>query len=221
VRHCRFSLAQSAEPAEVVYGLKGIAREQHKMVIKMKSKRRKLNDVLLYGKQEIDVVMSDYAVGPFDELVNQMDKKWGVDRLPDLVSVETAQKYGSAIAKLNDAIADGVPEVVAARAQVCMRGLHAMDAEATKLGAQGACEDVWEFAGKKVYGIMRDQRSWKAVKERRPDLKLVSVREVVLALEYYEQKVAKAVDEVKEVFPDAEVIAINDDANFYDEEIPF
>ena len=72
-----------------------------------------------------------------------------------------------------------------------------------------------------MYGIMRDQRSWKAVKDRRPDLKLVSVREVVLALEYYEQKVAKAVDEVKEVFPDAEVIAINDDANFYDEEIPF
>jgi hypothetical protein len=41
-----------------------------------------------------------------------MDKKWGVDRLVELVSPDMAERYGAAMAKLNAAIDARDPEQV-------------------------------------------------------------------------------------------------------------
>src|SRR5210317_544613 len=128
-----------------------------------KPRRQKKSDRILHSGQTQNQIMTDYAVAPFDRKAEEMDEKWGIDRLVELVSAETAARYGSAMAKFNDAIDAGDPSVTAARAQVCIRGMEAMDAEATAAGAQRASMDVWEVevAGE-LYGVMRDARSWQA-----------------------------------------------------------
>ena len=187
-----------------------------------KPKRQKKADRILHSGQTQNQIMTDYAVAPFDRKAEEMDEKWGIDRLVELVSAETAAKYGSAMAKFNDAIDAGDPSVTAARAQVCIRGMEAMDAEATAAGAQRASMDVWEVevAGE-LYGVMRDARSWQAIKAQRPEMTLVSLREVALALKHWRGSIAGEFERsVKQSFGDgAEVVAITN--RNLEDEIPF
>lgn len=185
-------------------------------------KRQKKADRQTRGMHSKEAIMCDYALGPLDRLAGEMDRKWGVDVLTELVSVDTAMKYGSAVAKLNAAIDEGVPEVVAARSEVCQRGLMAMDREAQELGMQPASPDVWEVQADdgEVYAILKDGRSWPTVRERMHDVRLVTGREVALALKFYNDSVAgKMTDEVKKHFPSAEVVKIT--GKQYDDDIPF
>src|SRR6056300_1267199 len=187
-----------------------------------KPRRQKKADRILHSGQTQNQIMTDYAVAPFDRKAEEMDEKWGIDRLVELVSAETAAKYGSAMAKFNDAIDAGDPSVTAARAQVCIRGMDAMDAEAAAAGAQRASMDVWEVevAGE-LYGVMRDARSWQAIKAQRPEMTLVSLREVALALKYWRGSIAGEFERsVKQSFGDgAEVVAITN--RNLEDEIPF
>ena len=73
------------------------------------TKRQKKSDRILHGNQSKDAIMCDYAVAPVDRLVIEMDRKWGTDRLPELVDVKMAQKYGSAVAKMNAALIAWLP----------------------------------------------------------------------------------------------------------------
>ena len=179
--------------------------------------RQKKSDRLLHGDKEPNTIMSDYALAPLDRLALDMDRKWGIDMLPELVSAETAMKYGSAMSKLNAAIRENDPAMVRERAEIAMRGLVAMDREAQASGAQRASTDVWEVGiDGEVYGIMRDGRSWQTVKEQRPDLELVTLREVGIALQYWHKN--RMVKSVKETFPDSDFITTN---KSLDDEIPF
>jgi len=167
--------------------------------------------------------MCDYAIAPMDRLAIQMDTKWGIDMLPELVSVETAQKYGSAMAKMNKAIEENNPEECKVRAEVVVRGLNAMDAEAERLGAQRASTDIWEMElDGELFGIMKDGRSWQKIKEQRPDLELLTLREVALAYRHFrDHKAGEFEKAVKESFPAAEVIDIRARPKVFDDDIPF
>ena len=184
--------------------------------------RQKKSDRLLHSGQSKNQIMCDFAVAGLDRLALQMDRKWGVDTLVELVPPEMAVKYGSAMAKLNEALDTNDPTVVQARAEVCMRGLQAMDAQAEAAGAERASEDVWEVEVEgEVYGIMRDGRSWPSLQETRPELKLVTLREAAIAIEFYRKhRVGVMTDEVKKHFPKAEVIGLKEKRSL-DEEIPF
>ena len=128
-------------------------------------------------------IACDYALAPFDRVAREMDGKWGIDRLPELVSVETAEKWGRTLSSINDAIAASDPELVKAWAEVGIRGFAVMDAEAEKRGAKPADPAIWEyeFDGLK-FGIFRDGANWQAAKRARPDLVLYSMQEVAAAL---------------------------------------
>ena len=185
--------------------------------------RQKKSDRMLWPGTPQEEIMVDYALAPFDEVSRAMDRKWGVDRLVELVSVETAQKFGSAMAKLNAAIDECDPAMAAARAQVCIKGLNAMDAEATKSGAEPASDEVWIIeADGHVFGLMRDARAWQRAQDKFPSVELITEREMVLALLEYKQSVVKAsVDAVKAAFPGAEVTALRITKKEMNDEIPF
>jgi hypothetical protein len=188
-----------------------------------KPKRQKKSDRLMYSGISKEEMMCDMAIAPMDRLAEHYDQVWGIDRLPELVTPETAAKFGSAMQKLNAALEVNDPAEVQLRAEVVMRGLHAMDAEAKRLGAQPASTDVWEAEiNGKVYGIMRDARAWKSIQDQRPDLKLVTLREVALALEMYGNSVAgKATEAVKQAFGEqAEAVGLRKKENL-DDEIPW
>jgi len=185
------------------------------------AKRQKKSDRLIHGAAEKDAIICDFAVAPVDRLALEMDEKWGVDRLVELVSVETAAKFGSAMAKMNDAISANDVEGCKLRCEVVLRGLRAMDAEAERLGAQRASQDVWEVdVNGKVYAIMKDGRSWRSIREQRPNVELLTLREVALAYEFWRaNRVGQFEEAVKQSFPEAEVSDVY--ASPLDDEIPF
>ena len=82
--------------------------------------------------------------------------------------------------------------------------------------------DVWqvELNGQTI-GIMKEGRSWQALQKEMPDLKLWTLREVAVAIQFYAKHgVGKMTEEVKENFPGAEVIGMKAKGSL-DEEIPF
>ncbi len=183
--------------------------------------RQKKSDRILHGNQSRDAIMCDYALAPVDRLAIEMDEKWGIDMLPELVSVETAQKYGSAVAKMNAAVEDGDVEECKLRCEVVIRGLKAMDAEAERLGAQRASTDVWEVEIEgKLFGIMKDGRAWRTIKKQRPELELLTLREVGLAYSWFRDNWAGELEKAaKQSFPGAEMIDIK--GKTFDDPIPF
>lgn len=186
--------------------------------------RKRKADRLTYGAASEKEIQADYAVAPFDKMVRDMDRKWGVDRLPEIVSPELAAKYGSALAKLCAAIDEGEPEMIAARAAVCIRGMTAMDTEALSLGrVPAAVDNVWimEFNGIEV-GLMKDAREWPGIMAHHPDLELITENEVITALAFYrETKLGQMVNAVKEKFEGAEIIRFEVKDKELNDDIPF
>lgn len=185
--------------------------------------RQRKSDRLLHSNVSAEEIQCDYALAPFDRVAHDMDRKWGVDMLPELVAPETAAKYGSAMAKLNAAIDAQDPAMVAARAAVCIRGMQAMDAEATAAGKQPASEDVWvlAFQGKQV-GLLKNGRAWQKVKDKHPDLEVITENDVILALEFYAQsKLGQMQAMIKADFPQAEVVSFKVKNERIEDELPF
>lgn len=175
--------------------------------------RKKRHDRILAGMAAPDEIRCDMVTGPLDHATRQMDRKWGVDRLPDLVSLETAAKWGDALAKLNVAIQSGDVETTKARTAACIRGLAVMDAEATAAGHQPANPAVWEIEhnGKRI-GIFADSVEWQAAAAARPDLTLYSLAEVAVALLAY-REAGPVIEAVKSSFPGAAIVSIRQPAN--------
>ena len=185
--------------------------------------RQRKSDRIIHPGISQEEIQCDYALGPFDRMAHDMDKKWGVDMLVELVSPETAAKYGSAMAKLNAAIEAQDPAMVAARAAVCMRGMQAMDAEATEAGKQPASNDVWilAFNGKQV-GLLKDGRAWRQVQAKHPDLQLITENDVILALEAFEaSKLGQMKAMIEGDFPQAEVTGFKFKKEGLEDELPF
>jgi hypothetical protein len=185
--------------------------------------RQRKADRLIHPGRSAEEIQCDYALGPFDRMAIDMDQKWGVDMLVELVSPETAAKYGSAMAKLHAAIDAQDPAMVAARAAVCMRGMQAMDAEAIAAGKKPASDDVWilSFNNKQV-GLLKNGRAWRAVQKAHPGLQLITENDVILALEAFE---ASKLGQMKAIidgsFPQAEVTRFVVKTEELEDEIPF
>lgn len=168
--------------------------------------RQKKDDRILHKGATANEIRADLSLAPFDKAVREMDRKWGVDRLPELVSVESAAKWGKAVAGLNGAIDAQDPDKVKFWVEVCLRGLAAMDAEAVALGRPVSDPMIWEheFEGT-VYGIIEDGREWPAAYAKRPGIAIHSMREVAVALHAHRNGLVNA---IKLSFPGAEVKAV-------------
>lgn len=185
--------------------------------------RQKKSDRITQGAgHSKEAIACDLATAPLSRMADDIDRKWGIDVLPELVSPEMAAKYGSAVAKLLEAIDAEKPDLVAARVGVCMRGLQAMDAEATQKGAQRASKDVWQVElNDQVFGIMKEGRSWQEVKKEMPDVKLYTMREVAVALSFYtDHALGIMMEDVRDRFPQSDIVAVKTKGSL-EGEIPF
>ena len=176
-------------------------------------RRQRKADRLLSPGSSGEEIQCDYAMAPMDRLATDMDRKWGIEQLPALVSPETALKYGKAIAHLNQCIQDADPAKCAAAAQNCIKGLNAMDAEATAAGHQPAAGAIWEheIPGREGaepfrYAILADNAEWQTAKAERPDLTFFTMQEVGIALQM--KLATPLVMETKKHFPGANVTRI-------------
>ena len=178
--------------------------------------RKRKGDRLLSSDAQKNEIACDHAVAPFDRLATQMEHKWGIDRLPELVSPETATRYGHAIADLNAALASSDPDAVIACANNCIKGMGVMDAEAAARGHQPATGEFWEYeitAPDETkpfnFAILRDGVEWMTAKDARPDLRFFTLREVAIALHHYCSNYP--IEAVKAAFPEAQITRINID----------
>lgn len=184
--------------------------------------RQKKDDRILHKGATANEIKADLSLAPFDKAVREMDKRWGVDRLPELVSPESAAKWGKAMAGLNAAIDAQDPDKVKFWVEICLRGLTAMDAEAVSLGRPVSDPMIWEheYEGT-VYGIIEDGREWPAAYAKRPGIAIHTMREVAVALHEHRNGLVNA---VKLAFPGAEVkqvrrpkAELEDDFNFLED----
>lgn len=85
---------------------------------------------------------SDIAIERLDEVAGRMERKWGVGRLPRLVSVDLAERFYRQKAKLDDAITDeatgGSVANVEFEAGRMVNAWMALDAAAEAAGADPA-----------------------------------------------------------------------------------
>lgn len=167
-------------------------------------RQNKADRLITPGASDLDI-RCDHAVAPFDRAALDAERVWGIDRLVALVSSATAEKYGSAIAKLNTAINAGDPADTAARAGVCIRGLKAMDAEARLAGHKPLPPEAWEIevAGKRGF-LIRDAALWPVLAASHPGATIWTLGEVTTALAGLGNLVADA----KAAFDGAAVSAI-------------
>lgn len=175
--------------------------------------RPKKSDTLMCPGASREEIASDHAMSPFNRAAIASEEVWGIDRLPELVSPETASRFGFAMADLNAAYASNDPAKVVACANNAIKGLAVMDAEARAAGHQPATGDFWEYEleasdGQTAFrfAVMRDSYEWKTAKDKRPDLEFYTMREVANALRAYSGVFPIA--EVKANFPGAEITKI-------------
>jgi hypothetical protein len=164
--------------------------------------RHQKHDRLIHPGATEAEVLTDFALGPFDTEARRMDAKWGVNRLPDLVSPALNQRWAKAIANLNAAIQAADPNLTASRVAACLRGFAAMDAEAEAAGHKPITPDAIEFdINGQTCAILRDDAAWPAYHAQRPGVRTYTIREVANALAAYGNTVAA----VKDQWPGARI----------------
>jgi len=99
-----------------------------------------------------------------DNIASAMERKWGVNRLPLMVSPATAERFAHFRDKLNTAIQENHPQSdIDAAAGIVARGWHALDREATERGAYPlppACYEIDLTAeGRGVVAIAADDHA--------------------------------------------------------------
>lgn len=167
---------------------------------------QKKTDRIINPQATQDEIKCDVALAPFTRACEVMDKRWGINRLPTLVSPETLAKWGTAMAGLYAAEDDKNPDKVAKWAEICIRGLNAMDAEATAANQTQSDPNIWEYEFEGVtYGIIEDGRQWPAAYKKRKDLMMFNMREVAIALDAHRNALVR---QVKQSFPSAQITAI-------------
>lgn len=190
----------------------------------MKPVRQKKFDRLMHPNASAQELRCDYAVAPFDRVALDMERLWGIDRLPELVSPELAERYGRALAHLNDSMNAADPIATAAAAENCIKGLRALDAEARRLGHQPVTPEVWfvEYDGHR-FGLIRDVSEWPPVAAAHPGVTLYTLREAAIALLAHKSALP-TIDAVKAAFPGAEISAVRqrtETEEYLDDELPF
>lgn len=158
-----------------------------------------------------------HALKPLDEMVHQMEVRWGVDRLVGLVSIDTAQRFGSAKAKLDAAVQRGDVGAVKKKAAVMIRAWKALNDEATKNGYVGLDPTVWtcRVVGGGTYAICQSNAEAHKVSKDLEGYRVFSLEEVARLIDTKFEMVGA----VKDSFPDATIkkagrVELNDDIPF-------
>jgi len=163
------------------------------------------------------------ALHKYDDEVNRLERKWGIDRLPWLVPVELRDRFYEQLDKLNSAI--DATEGVEHEVEVTLRGCAAIERAAIEGGAEPLTGEYIEgrMPDGTVLAITANGYEAGKVKQDNREMTVYTVDEVGVILEQWlKEKQAKAfVDEAKNVFPGAVVESVTKTAKLIDDEIPF
>lgn len=169
-------------------------------------RRQRLGDPLRTPDATARQIACDHAVAPFDRAMQIAEARWKIDRLPELVSPETAAKWGKVVAGLHAAIAAEDAAEITKWVEIGLRGIAALQAEAEASGAEGLPITTLEWKdGPQHFAVIADVRDWPRVERILPGVAIYTLREVAVALNA--QRLAR-IAEIKSAFPGAQMTAI-------------
>lgn len=147
------------------------------------------------------------ATAVLDRVAADMERQWGVGRLPQLVSPETAARFALAEEQCEVAIASGDIQEAALKAGALARGWHALDKEARDRGHKPAdVGQVWCVAVEgRPYAVCLHTADSGAVAAMYPDHTAISVLELLRVLHGVEA--GRIISKAKELWPGAAVTA--------------
>ena len=191
------------------------------MVAKKRVARGKpKTDKVYYQPSQGALKRQQAALHKYDDEVNRLERKWGVDRLPWLVPVELRDRFYEQLDKLNAAIdaTDGVEHEV----EVTLRGCAAIERAAIEGGAEPLTGDYIEgrMPDGTVLAITANAYEASKVAHENREMKVFSVDEVGVVLEKWLNE-NKVVSEAKSIFPGAVIESITKNQLLLDDEIPF
>ena len=194
-----------------------------------RTERKSRDDLMAMGDLEPHIPRNqweydqiDGALKPLDALASEMEARWGVGRLQELVAPATAAKFQSAKHKLDLAIADGGVGEVIKRAEVLMRGWQVLEQEAIDAGNKPMPADIWIASAEEEYGKPAVQyaiaKSNSDASLAQTDLMVYTLPEVARIIRAFNSGLLANVDAVKDLFPSAEV---KDIRPIVEDDVPF
>jgi hypothetical protein len=161
------------------------------------------------------------AITELDVCVSGFENRWGVDRLPELVSAETQQKYWRQVDKLDAAIEANDADLVIKYAAGMMRAYAAMQNEARERGhdeLQGTWYECETPDGRVLIVAPSFEEAHKAARER-PGCIVYAMPEIAAII--CRDEAGRFANAVKEVFPAATVESVRQTKDDLNDEIPF
>jgi hypothetical protein len=166
------------------------------------------------------------AVHMHDRVVSDVEKRWGVDRLQELVSENTRAKFHQQREKLWNALTKNDGRDAIHQAEVMCRAYQVLEREAKELGCKELTGDYIEgvMPDGKVLAITSDKFEAGKVARDNREMCVYSIEEIGRILHAKDKKVAakvhEQVDKVKSIFAGAEVVSVKSLEDI-DDEIPF
>lgn len=174
-----------------------------------------------YSRQ-YDKVQS--ALVDYDRVASEFERKWGVDRLPELVDADLRERFWQTVHRLNLAIDKNDPDEVRRHADAAARGWHALDRAALAAGALPPSGEGWDapIDETRVLRVCRTIEDACVSQRERPDVVAVSVEEVARIWKVWDERDILA--QAKQAFPGAEILEArvkSGGKEKLDDEIPF
>lgn len=157
-----------------------------------------------------------------DHLANEMERKWGVDRLRLLVAPEMRERFDRQRVKLNTAIRTGELADVQREAGRMCAAWRALDQAAEQAGASPLNPQVWEVGLEDgtVAAIVRDNTDAHAVVAQGRAVHVWTLEEIARIIHGF-----PALAKAKIVWPGAHVVSagqsIRDPVKDLDDDLPF
>ena len=161
------------------------------------------------------------ALIEYDKGVSQIEREWGFERLPELVSPELRERFEAQMDRLDAAIAADDVDAVETQAGGALRAYQALASEAEAMGHKPLTGDHYatETPDGRAFCIAPTPQEARRVRAERPGAIVYCAREVAAIVALFED--GELVQAVKEAFPGATIAAIADKGEALDDEIPF
>jgi len=191
------------------------------MVAKKTTRPRPKPSKVYYQPTQPSMRRMQDALHRYDDVVSEVEGRWGVDRLVWLVGGELRDRFEQQMDRLNTAI-DKCDPSIEHEVEVTLRGVAALEQAAIAAGAK-------PLSGDYIEGRMPDGRviaitatGYEAGKVKRDNREMVvySVDEIGHIIEGL-NKEAPVVDAIKNAFAGAEVQSVKPVPANLDDEIPF
>lgn len=161
------------------------------------------------------------ALIEYDKGVSQIEREWGFERLPELVSPELRERFENQMDRLDAAIAADDADAVETQSGGALRAYQALAEEARALGHAPLSGDHYatQTPDGRAFCIAPTPQEAARVRAERPNAIVYCAREIAAIVALFED--GELVQAVKEAFPGATIAAIVDKGEVLDDEIPF